>query len=100
MVKQMEMKMKMKMNKECCEYTYCALSHMYKHQFEKLGWMILAEAHGRHNKIENYLDTLEHLHKAIKSKYKTIKDVDKKDDLKIMMKNIEILIKHVTKNFK
>ena len=32
-------------SEECCEMTYCAISHWYKHIFDKLGWMVLAKAH-------------------------------------------------------
>ena len=37
--------------------------------------------------------------KRCKMKYKTTKDADKRADLKIMMKNVEHLLKHAKKDF-
>lgn len=87
-----------KMN-ECCEMTYCALSHWYKCEFEKLGWMILAKDKGMEYKIESYKMTLKHLLHSLELKMKDVKDVDKKHDLKLMHHNVELLIKHVSKDF-
>jgi len=86
-------------SEECCEMTYCAISQWYKHIFEKLGWMVLAKAHKNNYKVEHYITTIEHLHSSIKMKYKTTKDADKRADLKIMMKNVEHLLKHAKKDF-
>ena len=87
------------LSEECCEMTYCAIGQWYKHIFEKLGWMVLAKAHKNDYKVEHYVKTIEHLHASIRSKIKTIKDSDKKADLKIMMKNVEHLLKHAKRDF-
>ena len=85
---------------ECCEMTFCALSYWYRSEFEKLGWMILADNRGFTDKIESYKMSLNRLLKSLIMKIKDVKDVDKKHDLELMHHNVEILIKHVEKDFK
>lgn len=84
----------------CCEMTFCALSSWYSSEFEKLGWMILADNRGFTDKIESYKMSLNRLLKSLKMKIKDVKDLDKKHDLELMHHNVEILIKHVEKDFK
>ena len=81
------------------ETTYYALHGWYKKEFELLGWMILAKSHGFGEKIECYKTSLRHLHQAIKNKIAIIECNDKKTDLKLMLKNVDILMKHVDKDF-
>ena len=88
-----------KMDK-CCEMTFCALSSWYRSEFEKLGWMILAHNRGFTDKIESYKMSLNRLSDSLMMKIKDVKDVDKKHDLELMHYNVEILIKHVQKDFK
>ena len=84
----------------CCEATYYGLQEWYKMKFEKLGWMILAKERGMEDKVMEYKNSLNRLEKSIehKLKYHT-KDVDRKDDLKIMLENVAILKEHVEKDF-
>ena len=84
----------------CCEATHHGLQEWYKMKFEKLGWMILAKENGINEKIFEYKNSLNRLEKAIehKLKYHT-KDIDRKDDLKIMLHDVDILKKHVEKDF-
>jgi hypothetical protein len=85
---------------QCCEMTFYALNCWYKSEFEKLGWMILADNRGFTDKIESYKMSLSRLSKSLMMKIKDVKDVDKKHDLELMHHNVEILIKHVEKDFK
>ena len=84
----------------CCEPTHEGLQEWYKMKFEKLGWMILAKERHMNEKVMEYKDSLTRLEKAIehKLKYHT-KDVDLKDDLKIMLHDVAILKQHVEKDF-
>jgi len=85
----------------CCEATHHGLQEWYKMKFEKLGWMILAKENGINEKIFEYKNSLNRLEKAIehKLKYHT-KDIDRKDDLKIMLHDVVVLKQHVEKDFK
>ena len=85
---------------QCCEMTFYALNCWYKSEFEKLGWMILADNRGFTDKIESYKMSLHRLLKSLSMKIKDVKDADKKHDLELMHHNVEILIKHVEKDFK
>lgn len=84
---------------ECCEMTFHALQKWYTSEFEKLGWMILAQNRGMKDKIESYKMCLKHLHKSLEMKIKDVHDIDTKHDLELMKHNIEILTKHVNKDF-
>jgi hypothetical protein len=84
----------------CCEMTFCALNAWYKSEFEKLGWMILADNRGFTDKIESYKMSLNRLLKSLNMKIKDVKDFDKKHDLELMHHNVEILMKHIEKDFK
>jgi hypothetical protein len=87
-------------NLDCCEFTYAALKKIYTNEFQKLGWMILAKDRKLNDKIEAYKSSLRLLNHSFELKIKTMKNMNKKDDLKIMKSNLEILIKHVNKDFK
>jgi hypothetical protein len=84
----------------CCDATHHGLQHWYKAKFEKLGWMILAKKRGMDDKIAEYKNSLDRLHKALthKLEYHTC-EPDRKDDLMIMRDNIEVLKEHVDKDF-
>ena len=79
--------------------TYNELKKWYQGMFEKLGWMILAKHYGYNDKIKMYKTGVMHLRDCIAKKHSKMHDLDKKDDLKIMLTNIEILIKHINKDF-
>ena len=81
------------------EKTFHSLDDWYHHEFTHLGWMILAKAHGYNDKIDCYKSSLHRLHNSIELKIHSVHCPDKKNDLKIMLKNLEILIKHVNKDF-
>jgi hypothetical protein len=73
-----------------------SLYEWYHHMFEQLGWMILAKSKGdMESKILAYKHSLQHLKQQIECKHAVIRDLDKKDDLKIMLQNVDVLISHV-----
>jgi len=84
---------------ECCEMTFAALQKWYSSEFEKLGWMILAENRGMNEKVNSYKTSLKYLLHSLELKMKDLKDVDKKHDLKLMIYNVDVLMKHVNKDF-
>jgi hypothetical protein len=84
----------------CCEHTFHGLQRWYENKFEKLGWMLLAKDYGYNDKIVEYKSSLARLKQAIEHKLTHMKDADKKYDLKIMHRNINILIEHANKDFK
>ena len=87
------------LHSECCDATYEGLHKWYVKEFETLGWMILAQDKKLNEKIEVYKMSLRLLHQSLDKKMKDIKDTDKKSDLKLMKHNVELLIKHVHKDF-
>jgi len=83
---------------DCCDTTFHGLQHWYKNMFEKLGWMILAKNHGMTDKTTTYLNSLKRLKMAIEQKTKSMKDHDKKEDLKVMYDNTCVLMEHAEKD--
>lgn len=77
------------------ETTFHGLQEWYKNKFEKLGWMILAKEKGHHDKVLEYKNSLNRLEKAIENKLKHVNDMDKKDDLNIMLEDVMILKNHI-----
>ena len=76
-----------------------ALYEWYEAEFGKLGWMILAKHRGFSEKITAYKMALQHLKDALECKLKSLRDTDKKADIKIMWDNLCLLIEHVDKDF-
>jgi hypothetical protein len=69
--------------------------------FEKLGWMVLANSKGYMNDtVQSYKKSLLSLEDKLQCKINSVHDIDKKNDLKIMHKNIQVLLAHVMKDFK
>jgi len=83
----------------CCDATMHGIFKWYDETFEKLGWMILANSRGMTDKIKTYMNSLARLKMAVEKKIENIHDSDKKDDLIIMLDNINILNKHVVDDF-
>ena len=85
---------------KCCDATTQGLHNWYKEMFEKLGWMVLAHSRGMTDKIQTYLNSLERLLMALQQKIAKMRDPDNKEDLVIMLKNVEELLSHSQKDFK
>jgi hypothetical protein len=76
-------------NKHQC--TMNGLNHWFEAKFEKLGWMALAKEHGHDLIVRSYLQSISHLKECLKDKINAVHDVDRKDDLKIMLEHTETL---------
>jgi hypothetical protein len=84
-----------------CKYQVMkhTLYEWYHNMFEHLGWMILAKSQGdMEQKIVAYKHSLTKLKHQIECKINVLNDIDKKNDLHIMLDNVEILIKHANKD--
>ena len=90
----------MRMHKDCCEVTFHGLNEWYVAEFEKLGWMILAKHRGYNDKIMTYLTSLKRLQQGLEHKLTHLKEKDRKEDVQIMLANLEILINHAEKDLK
>ena len=71
--------------------TMNGLNHWFEAKFEKLGWMALAKEHGHDLIVRSYLQSISHLKECLKDKMNAVHDVDRKDDLKIMLEHTETL---------
>lgn len=85
--------------KKCCDVTFHGLEKWYIYEFEHLGWMILAKNKNLHDKIGVYKNSLQRLKNSLENALREIKETDRKRDLKIMHKNLLVLIDHVNKDF-
>jgi predicted ATP-binding protein involved in virulence len=88
----------MKNDLECCDATFNGIHNWYKAMYEKLGWMILSKYKGMTDKVASYKNGLQRLKWSIENKIKTMKDHDKKEDLKIMHADLMVLIEHAEKD--
>jgi len=66
--------------------------------FDRLGWMILDKSKGMTEKISNYKHNIERLHTAIIQKKENTHDIDKINDLDLLLKDLEVLIEHTKKD--
>ena len=80
--------------------TYEGLHHWHNHEFEHLGWMTLAYARGDKLKIKVYKDSIDRLEKAILYKIEAISDLDKKQDLEILLDHTRTLKQAIRVLFK
>ena len=75
------------------------LHEWHKHVFEHLGWMVLLKAKGEAPyKVSAYKQSLHLLEEKLECKIATIHDSDKKEDLEVLLENVNILIKHANKD--
>jgi Mg2+ and Co2+ transporter CorA len=91
---------KIKIPGTCCETTFKGLNTWYKSVFEKLGWMVLAKQYGMTDQVNVYVNSIYRIHMAIEQKIKKTQDSDRLEDLRVMKKNVQILLAHVQKDFK
>lgn len=79
--------------------TLHGLIKWHKHKFEKLGWIVQAMAHGNLEKVACYINSVRCLHACLHWKLANLHDNDRKDDVKSMIKNVEILLAHIKRDF-
>ncbi len=79
--------------------TYQSILFWYRNSFKQLGLMILEKHNGYNDKVSNYKKDVMRLRDCIAKKHSKMNDLDKKEDLRIMLDNTEILIKHIQKDF-
>lgn len=80
-------------SKNVHQCTMNGLNHWFEAKFENLGWMALAKAYGHDLKVRSYLQSVSHLKECLKDKISSVHEIDRKNDLKIMLYNTEILSK-------
>jgi hypothetical protein len=74
---------------------YHDLNCWKKAMFEKLGWMLLHQRDDRPYKISAYREDIRHLSLAIDEKLRITTDVDRRNDLLIMQRNVATLRERV-----
>lgn len=85
-----------------CRYsaTMQGLNAWHKAMFEQLGWMVLAkEKYHLSDKITTYKNSVDRLKEAIECKMTQVHEIDRKNDLKILLDNVMILKAHIDKDF-
>jgi len=71
--------------------TFHGLHEWHKAMFEKLGWMIMAKEHDSPLKFKAYMECIHNFLACVEKKIKNTRDEDRKDDLAILMKNMNCL---------
>jgi hypothetical protein len=90
----------LKRNKSIHDATFHGIIVWYENSFKQLGWMVLAQKFGYNDKISSYVNSVHRLKKAIQEKIThRLVISDRKEDLSIMLKNLEVLIEHINKDF-
>ena len=79
--------------------TFQGLQMWHNAMFEKLGWMVLADAKGYDGKIAEYKKSVNRLIEAITYAMKKYEDHNRKHDLSVLLMNAEVLKEHVDKDF-
>ena len=86
------------------DVTFDGLHCWNKAIFEKLGWMILVHAQGQNKAVTDcYIVEINNLKGAVEDKITKMMEMncmDKAEDLNIMLRNLDILLNHVEKDFK
>jgi hypothetical protein len=78
-----------KKNDENYDRTFHSIEKWHKKMFEKFGWMLLSTCK---SKLKCYLDGLSNLKNCIEYKIHNTHSGDKKQDLQILWKNVNVLI--------
>jgi len=79
--------------------TYHGVHKWYEHVFEKLGWMVLADAKGLKGKVSEYKNSIDRLIKTIEHITMEYKDQNRIHDLNVLLMNTKVLQAHVQKDF-
>jgi hypothetical protein len=77
--------------------TFHGLHGWSTYLFEKFGWMLLAKNHGHQIQIDAYKHSLNELISHLNNKKKSLKDIDSKKDIQILLDNAKILKSNVDK---
>jgi hypothetical protein len=80
------------------ESTMNGLDHWTKSMFEKLGWILKAQHSGHDCAVRSFQDAANRLEIALAKKIKSVKDVDRKSDLKILQRDVDTLRKIMAVN--
>lgn len=81
------------------DVTLKGINRWFKSVFEQLGYMVLAKSKGMSDKIQVYINSVHRLKQAIEDKKTKVYDADKVEDLRIMSSNLDVLLKHIHKDF-
>ena len=79
--------------------TFHGLHKWYEAMYEKLGWMVLANAKGYHYKVADYKKSIHHLLKSLEHVMSEYKNQNRIHDLKVLHMNTVVLLEHVDKDF-
>jgi len=79
--------------------TFHGLNKWHKALFEKLGWMVLADAKGYHSKIAEYKKSIDHFLETAKHVSSEYESSNRKHDIAVLIMNMEALKAHVSKDF-
>ncbi len=86
------------------DVTFDGLHCWNKAIFEKLGWMVLVHSQGQSKAVTDcYMVEINNLKGAVGDKITKMTEMncmDKVEDLNIMLRNLDILLNHVEKDFK
>lgn len=81
--------------------TMNGLNEWYNHMFKDLGWIVLAKRKGHMNdRVISYKHSLKRLQEKLKCKINEVNCPDKKNDLTIMLSNVNILLSHAMKDLR
>ena len=81
------------------DMTFDGLQMWFKALYEELGWMVLAKEMGYKDKIRGYKTKIRRFKQGLAKAEQELQDPDHIRDLEIMKDKIEILEKHVHKDF-
>jgi len=73
------------------EGTMHGIEDWYRHLFKHFGWMIIARAKGNGGKIRSYKKSINDLLKTIDNTMSEYKENNRKHDLKIIKRHVEVL---------
>jgi hypothetical protein len=79
--------------------TFQGLQDWHNSVFERLGWMVLADAKGYKSKTAQYKREIQHLCDSIDQGMSNFMEADRIRDLKILRDNVRVLLAHVKKDF-
>jgi hypothetical protein len=77
--------------------TFESLSSWYIYIFQNFGWMVLEKERGNHLNMQSYKDSTNRLLQSLKFKLNNIHEYDRKEDILIMINNIQTLQKFIDK---